>query len=349
MPLTQKIPQISSFSSSFSPMRKTKEFYTPFGVGLKNRDFSSEKYRYGFQNQERDDAMKGEGNSVNFTYRMHDTRLGRFLSIDPLSGDYPHNSTYAFSENRVIDGIDLEGAEFYCQTARVGFESRGSGDFNQKTFKSNNYIRVERQTYAATKNVFHNFQKMAVGTHSDKLSEEQIKFFESKYEKDDRQWFVDNYNPYDNEIGRWDPTTEKGFNYLMVIVMFKDMMGASQESAIMSDLKTTREHLQTMEEVKDIVNAGMDSDILPVNLKTDEGKYALSNYILDSTIPNTNDPKFNEDVVSYGKWMFDNKQNIWWGKFSVSPEKQNVESNSAARKLGVATQEAVSKALYTKK
>ncbi len=44
---------------------------------------------------------------------MHDPRVGRFLSLDPLAPQYPHNSPYAFSENRVIDGIELEGAEFY--------------------------------------------------------------------------------------------------------------------------------------------------------------------------------------------------------------------------------------------
>ncbi|MCC5945317.1 MAG: hypothetical protein JJT94_10300, partial [Bernardetiaceae bacterium] len=39
-------------------------------------------------------------------------RIGRFLSIDPLAPDYPHNSPYAFSENRVIDGVELEGLEY---------------------------------------------------------------------------------------------------------------------------------------------------------------------------------------------------------------------------------------------
>jgi len=71
------------------------------------------KYRYGFQGQERDDEIKGSGNSYNYTYRMHDPRLGRFLSLDPLSRDFPWNSPYAFSENRVIDAIELEGAEAF--------------------------------------------------------------------------------------------------------------------------------------------------------------------------------------------------------------------------------------------
>ena len=74
--------------------------------------FRLNTYTYGFQGQEKDDEIKGEGNSVNYKYRMHDPRIGRFFSVDPLFRDYPHNSPYAFSENRVIDGIELEGLEF---------------------------------------------------------------------------------------------------------------------------------------------------------------------------------------------------------------------------------------------
>ena len=76
-----------------------------------NRHASSNSYRYGFQGQEKDNEIKGEGNSVNFKYRMHDPRIGRFFATDPLSGNFPWNSPYAFSENRVIDGVELEGLE----------------------------------------------------------------------------------------------------------------------------------------------------------------------------------------------------------------------------------------------
>lgn len=72
---------------------------------------SIEDYRYGFQGQEKDDEIKGEGNSLNYTYRMHDPRVGRFFAVDPLSKSFPWNSPYAFSENRVIDKIELEGLE----------------------------------------------------------------------------------------------------------------------------------------------------------------------------------------------------------------------------------------------
>jgi hypothetical protein len=44
--------------------------------------------------------------------------LGRFLSIDPLSSVYPWNSPYAFAENKVIQFIELEGAEVYLSRAQ---------------------------------------------------------------------------------------------------------------------------------------------------------------------------------------------------------------------------------------
>jgi len=53
----------------------------------------------------------GIGSKVAFKYRIHDARIGRFLSIDPLTADYPWNSPYAFSENIVINAVELEGLE----------------------------------------------------------------------------------------------------------------------------------------------------------------------------------------------------------------------------------------------
>ena len=68
-------------------------------------------YRFGFQGQEKDDEIKGNGNSLAFKYRMADVRIGRFFATDPLEKDYPWNSPYAFSENILINAIELEGLE----------------------------------------------------------------------------------------------------------------------------------------------------------------------------------------------------------------------------------------------
>ncbi|WP_370454315.1 RHS repeat domain-containing protein [Flavobacterium sp. LMO9] len=85
--------------------------YYAFGSLIPNRHSSSNNYRYGFQGQEKDDELKGEGNSLNYTFRMHDPRVGRFFAVDPLTKSYPHYTPYSFSGNRVIDAIELEGLE----------------------------------------------------------------------------------------------------------------------------------------------------------------------------------------------------------------------------------------------
>ena len=85
--------------------------YYPFGSQMPGRNFSGNQYRYGFQGQEKDDEIKGDGNSVNYKYRMHDARIGRFFAVDPLTATYPFYSPYSFSGNRVVDMIELEGLE----------------------------------------------------------------------------------------------------------------------------------------------------------------------------------------------------------------------------------------------
>lgn len=78
-------------------------------------------YRYGFQNQEQDDEL-WEG-AVTFKYRVEDARLGRFFSVDPLFLSFPWNGSYSFSSNRIIDMIELEGAE----TAEPSYYIEGQG------------------------------------------------------------------------------------------------------------------------------------------------------------------------------------------------------------------------------
>ena len=88
-------------------------------------------YRYFFNGQEADNEVLGDGALHAFEYRMHDTRIGRFWSVDPLAGKFPWNSTYAFAENRVVDGRELEGLEVFYHTFE--YESAaGVGEYGLK-------------------------------------------------------------------------------------------------------------------------------------------------------------------------------------------------------------------------
>lgn len=80
-----------------------------------------EGYRYGFNGQEKDDELYGaEGTSYAFEYRMHDARVGRFLSIDPLAREFAYYSPYIFAGSSPIAFIDLDGLE---RVAAITFNS----------------------------------------------------------------------------------------------------------------------------------------------------------------------------------------------------------------------------------
>ena len=67
-------------------------------------------YRYGYQGQESDNEIKGEGNSVNYKYRMHDARIGRFFAVDPMAHMRSWVSPYNFVQNNPINRVDPTGA-----------------------------------------------------------------------------------------------------------------------------------------------------------------------------------------------------------------------------------------------
>jgi len=84
--------------------------YDPFGMMMVGRSWSvGSEYRYGFNSYEKDDEIKGSGNSYDFGARIYDPRLARFLSIDPDFKQYPDWSPYVFALNNPIRLIDLAG------------------------------------------------------------------------------------------------------------------------------------------------------------------------------------------------------------------------------------------------
>ncbi|MCA6438219.1 MAG: hypothetical protein IM592_17295, partial [Bacteroidetes bacterium] len=80
-----------------------------FGSPMPGRNFNASNYRYGYNGKENDNEVKGTGNSLDFGARVHDPRLGRFLSTDPLSTTYPSISPYCFAANDPIRFIDVDG------------------------------------------------------------------------------------------------------------------------------------------------------------------------------------------------------------------------------------------------
>ena len=76
---------------------------------LPNRHGSSDKYRYGFMGEEKDDEIKGEGNHIAYAERGYDPRIGRWTSKDSYADLFPSHSPYNYALNNPIYIVDVEG------------------------------------------------------------------------------------------------------------------------------------------------------------------------------------------------------------------------------------------------
>jgi len=66
-------------------------------------------YRYGFNGKESDDEL----GTQDYGMRIYNASLCRFLSVDPMSKDYPELAPYQFASNTPIQAADLDGLEMY--------------------------------------------------------------------------------------------------------------------------------------------------------------------------------------------------------------------------------------------
>jgi RHS repeat-associated protein len=78
-----------------------------------------------------DDEVKGDGNSYDFGARMYDSRLGRWLSIDPLAKNQPDQSPYKAFYNSPLIFSDPDGKDEFL-TIIVKNEQSGKTTIIQK-------------------------------------------------------------------------------------------------------------------------------------------------------------------------------------------------------------------------
>ena len=293
---------------------------------LPGRHGSVDSYRYGFQGQEKDDEIKGEGNSINYKFRMHDPRLGRFFAVDPLADQYPWNSTYAFSENRVIDGIDLEGLEYYNATARVGISRHygvgPDGNFGSSPFLDN-HIRIDRQTSDVTKDFLEKVQVSAIHRvrddgkfyFSDVMTLPNIDKYTNKsitgkgkivnndyiWSRDQKQKLVTNDNFRTNG-----QKTVYGIGAIIVLAV--DEIKASQRKAFNRDMGETRKHVANLVKSVDIVNNANAMGLIPEQYDLS----VVAQFILDSELPNSKsyDQNYINGIQSLGTYLYNHRGNI---------------------------------------
>lgn len=82
---------------------------------LVGRTFDA-NYRYGFNGKEHDTDPYGQGNVYDYGFRIYNPRIGKFLSVDPLSKNFPELTPYQYASNTPIMAIDIDGLEGFIVT-----------------------------------------------------------------------------------------------------------------------------------------------------------------------------------------------------------------------------------------
>jgi RHS repeat-associated protein len=117
----------------------TASDYYPFGMQMPGRHWtadSSDEYRFGFNGMEKDNEVKGHGNSYNFNARMYDPRLGRFLSVDPKFSKFPKRSPYVGFNNTPIFFVDPSG-----ETGVAHVEKNEDGKTTKITIEADIHVK----------------------------------------------------------------------------------------------------------------------------------------------------------------------------------------------------------------
>ncbi|MEN7551828.1 RHS repeat-associated core domain-containing protein [Rapidithrix thailandica] len=111
----------------------------PFGKQMAGRNYSDESYRYGFNGKEKDNSFNKDGDGFthyDFGARIYDSRIGRWLSTDPLEKRYPTLSPYNFVGNMPIIAIGPDGEIIKFVIVDNKGNITGTVDLNNEQFKA---------------------------------------------------------------------------------------------------------------------------------------------------------------------------------------------------------------------
>jgi len=139
---------------------------------------------------------------------MYDSRIGRFLSVDPLTASYPWYTPYQFAGNQPIVAIDLDGLEpkymikdngkltkpvITFMEAAFNYEKKGLQD--AKWYKDSDYISADpdpiivRRDQSFKRAIKRKVVDQALSTHGlITISTDEIVYRDKSASKGDQFW-----------------------------------------------------------------------------------------------------------------------------------------------------------------
>lgn len=126
-------------------------------------------YRYGFNGKEKDDEIKGNGNSYDYGARIYDPRLSRWMSVDKLHAKFPGESPYSFAGNSPIVLLDNDGnvkvkcTNYIAADGKTTSVSTVDADYVEKISSPDHYDYGFRESFDVFETTTIDFRKMENG------------------------------------------------------------------------------------------------------------------------------------------------------------------------------------------
>jgi hypothetical protein len=134
---------------------KSTSPYPAFGSSITDMQYARDtavKYRYGFNGQEKDDEVSGEGDFNAAEFWEYDCRLGRRWNLDPVVK--PYLSSYSTFSNCPIALIDPYGDDFYLNSKTGERKTEMGEGTDVRLISDEDYTKAKKEFIADAKAQF---------------------------------------------------------------------------------------------------------------------------------------------------------------------------------------------------
>jgi RHS repeat-associated protein len=118
-------------------------------------------YRYGFNGKENDKDINN--GAQDYGNRIYDGRITKFLSVDPLTNDYPYYSPYQYAGNSPIELIDIDGSEGGKEVSVTDKIYKSINDFTDAVSDFLTFKSEREDIIAGVNNMAEGANKQALG------------------------------------------------------------------------------------------------------------------------------------------------------------------------------------------
>ena len=157
-------------------------------------------YRFGFNGQEKDDEVKGNGNSLDYGARIYDPRIARWTALDVYARKYAALSPFAYSANSPIKTMDPNGKEIVVV---------GTAEYRASVAKAITRLSSSKEGKRLVQQMMASKHKIVIYNNPETKGNKNLGITSTLEDGTDVHEI--NFNPNDDapfEVGKGDPNTE---------------------------------------------------------------------------------------------------------------------------------------------